>query len=185
MNQGFLIPSPLGDIALRVEDEALTGVYFSGQKYFPTLSMSVDASVAVGCRAVPSIVQRAREQLAEFFAGERHRFDLTLRMHGTTFQRRVWQALQDIPYGLVVSYGDIARDIGLGSGHARAVGAANGRNPISIIVPCHRVIGGSGALTGYAGGIERKQALLALEKNGQHLPLFKHTVPLSHAKAAA
>jgi methylated-DNA-[protein]-cysteine S-methyltransferase len=179
MKQGFLAPSPLGDIALRVEDDALTGVYFTGQKYFPTLAMDT------GRQAVPAVVVRAREQLAEFFAGERRRFDLSLLMHGTVFQRRVWQALQDIPYGLVVSYGDIAKEIGLGSGHARAVGGANGRNPISIIVPCHRVIGGSGALTGYAGGIERKQALLALEKTGQHLPLFTHAASLPHAMAAA
>jgi methylated-DNA-[protein]-cysteine S-methyltransferase len=160
MNSGYLVASPLGDIALRVHDEALTGLFFVGQKYYPELVYGADE------RLVPRVVRQAREQLAEFFDGGRRGFDVPLAFHGTPFQCRVWQELARIPYGTVMSYGGLARKMGLGSGHARAVGAANGRNPISIIVPCHRVIGDSGALTGYAGGIERKQALLSLENAG-------------------
>ncbi|MEB0090368.1 methylated-DNA--[protein]-cysteine S-methyltransferase [Pseudomonas sp. CCI1.2] len=157
MNQGYLAASPLGDIALRVEDDALTGVFFVGQKYYPDLMFLPDEP------SVPRVVILAREQLAEFFSGERRVFTLPLLMRGTPFQRLVWQQLSLIPYGEIVSYGTLAKNMGLGSGHSRAVGTANGRNPISIIVPCHRVIGGSGGLTGYAGGVDRKQALLSLE----------------------
>lgn len=176
MNQGYLIASPLGGIMLRVEDNALTGVFFAGQKYFPELPC-LTVPAAARTAALPAVVHQAREQLDEFFAGQRRRFDLPLRMHGSAFQRRVWQALQEIPYGSIVAYGDIAREIGLDKDHARAVGAANGRNPISVVVPCHRVVGASGALTGYAGGIGRKQALLALEKSGQPMPLFEQAMP--------
>jgi methylated-DNA-[protein]-cysteine S-methyltransferase len=104
----------------------------------------------------------AHAQLDEYFAGDRTEFDLPLHPSGTPFQLKVWDALRTIPYGEVRSYGEIAEQIGK-PGAARAVGLANGRNPISIIVPCHRVIGASGALTGYGGGLERKQALLDLE----------------------
>jgi len=158
MIQGYLASSPLGDIALRTEDDALTGVFFVGQKYYPEFAFA-----AAHERAVPRVVSQAREQLAEFFSGERRVFDLPLRLSGTAFQRLVWQQLLLIPYGEIVSYGAMAKNMGLGSGHSRAVGTANGRNPVSIIVPCHRVIGSSGDLTGYAGGVDRKQALLSLE----------------------
>jgi methylated-DNA-[protein]-cysteine S-methyltransferase len=104
----------------------------------------------------------AREQLAEYFAGERRDFDLPLAPEGTPFQQRVWSALRDIPYGETRSYGELAEQIGR-PGAARAVGLANGRNPISIVVPCHRVIGSDGSLTGYGGGVERKRQLLELE----------------------
>jgi len=157
MSTGYLVASPLGDIALRVEDEMLTGVFFVGQKYYPSLLLASDQ------RGLPKIVRNAQEQLAEFFRGERRVFDLPLLMKGTPFQLQVWQQLSRIPYGEIVSYGSMAKSMGLSSGHARAVGTANGKNPISIIVPCHRVIGGSGDLTGYAGGIDRKRALLSLE----------------------
>ena len=100
-------------------------------------------------------------QLDEYFAGSRTEFDLPLKMAGSEFQRRVWRALQDIPYGETTSYGEIARRIG--DADPRAVGQANGRNPISVIVPCHRVIGADGSLTGYGGGLERKRILLELE----------------------
>ena len=164
MNVGYFMPSPLGDIALVPDGDALAGAFFVGEKYFPAL--------ARGQGAAPDIVRRAREQLQEFFLGRRRVFDLPLRLHGTPFQRRVWQALLGIPYGTVVSYGELARSMGLGSGHSRAVGSANGRNPVSIIVPCHRVIGENGALTGYAAGLPRKQALLSLERApGMALPL--------------
>ncbi len=149
--------SPLGEIVLRANDTALTGVFFRGQKYFPA------TTDAWRQRSEHAPLRRARVQLAGFFAGEILRFDLPLQLDGTAFQQHVWQALGRIPYGHVVSYGDIAVELGMGREHARAVGSATGRNPISIIVPCHRVLAGNGALTGYAGGLERKQALLALE----------------------
>lgn len=103
-----------------------------------------------------------REQLAEYFAGERTTFDVELVMEGTEFQRRVWAALREIPYGETRSYGELADRLGV-PGAARAVGLANGRNPISVIVPCHRVIGADGSLTGFGGGLGRKRILLELE----------------------
>lgn len=115
----------------------------------------------------------AVDQLEEYFRGERQEFDLQLDLVGTAFQRRVWEALQTIPYGETRSYGEIARQIGSPAAF-RAVGLANGRNPIGIIVPCHRVIGSNGSLTGYGGGIDRKKALLGLEKSNSSTiaPLF-------------
>lgn len=113
----------------------------------------------------------AVEQLAEYFAGERTEFDLPLEMEGTAFQRTVWSALREIPYGETCSYGEIARNIGSPAAF-RAVGLANGHNPISIIVPCHRVIGANGSLTGYGGGLERKRLLLDLEKSRMAPALF-------------
>ena len=104
----------------------------------------------------------AREQLAAYFAGELTVFDLPLDLRGTDFQRRVWAALREIPYGRTRTYGELATALGAPSA-SRAVGLANGRNPISIVVPCHRVVGASGSLTGYAGGVDRKRALLDLE----------------------
>ncbi|MBW5801003.1 methylated-DNA--[protein]-cysteine S-methyltransferase [Halomonas elongata] len=108
------------------------------------------------------ITERARQQLDEYFAGERRDFELPLAPRGTDFQRRVWEALATIPFGETRNYAEIAEQLGCKGGQ-RAVGAANGRNPISIVVPCHRVIGSDGQLTGYAGGIGRKQWLLAHE----------------------
>jgi len=158
MTPGYLIPSPLGDIALRVEDDFLTGLFFVGQKYFPVIALVPHR------RKAPPIVGHARQQIEEYFSGERRDFTVPLRLRGTRFQQSVWRRLESIPYGILVSYGDIAEDLGLGAGHARAVGGAVGHNPISVIVPCHRVVGASGGLTGYAGGIDRKTALLSLEK---------------------
>ncbi|WP_397451247.1 methylated-DNA--[protein]-cysteine S-methyltransferase [Pseudomonas sp. NA-150] len=157
MSAGYWVPSPLGDIALRVEDEVLTGVFFVGQKYYPSLMLGA------GDAQAPRVVQQAHQELAEFFRGERRVFEVPFRAQGTPFQRAVWEELSRIPYGEIVSYGDMARNMGLSPGHSRAVGSANGKNPISIIVPCHRVIGSSGDLTGYAGGVDRKRALLSLE----------------------
>jgi len=110
----------------------------------------------------------AATQLGEYFAGERQAFDLPLRPEGSEFQQRVWSALCDIPYGRTISYGELALRIG-DPGGARAVGAANGQNPISIVVPCHRVIGADGSLTGYGGGLERKRHLLDLEAGRSRL----------------
>lgn len=113
----------------------------------------------------------AVDQLSEYFAGDRTEFTLELDMAGTQFQRRVWEALRAIPYGETCTYGEIARQIGAPSAF-RAVGLANGHNPIGIIVPCHRVIGANGSLTGYGGGLDRKRALLELEKSRTTPALF-------------
>jgi methylated-DNA-[protein]-cysteine S-methyltransferase len=108
------------------------------------------------------ILLEAERQISEYFAGERIRFDLPLHLEGTEFQKRVWQALREIPFGKTKSYLDLARAVGSPEA-SRAVGAANGKNPLSIVVPCHRVVGAGGALTGFAGGLETKAALLTLE----------------------
>jgi methylated-DNA-[protein]-cysteine S-methyltransferase len=105
----------------------------------------------------------AARQLTEYFAGQRTEFDLPLEMAGTDFQRRVWAALREIPYGETVSYGELARGLGQASA-SRAVGLANGKNPFAVVVPCHRVVGSDGSLTGYGGGLDRKRFLLALEQ---------------------
>jgi methylated-DNA-[protein]-cysteine S-methyltransferase len=112
----------------------------------------------------------ARQQLAQYFAGERTSFDLKLHMDGTAFQRTVWRALTEIPYGETISYGELARRIGRPD-RARAVGTANGQNPIAVIVPCHRVIGADGKLVGYGGGLENKRLLLDLEQGAIPLAL--------------
>lgn len=163
MKHCTLISSPLGDILLRAEDNALTGLYFVGQKYFPKEPID-NARDEVS--TMPRLLRQTQEELAEYFAGERRRFSIKVRTSGTTFQQRVWSELVKIPYGDIESYGELAERLGFDAGAARAVGAANGRNPVSIIVPCHRVLSGTGDLTGYAGGLERKQALLALERPG-------------------
>lgn len=109
------------------------------------------------------LFERTRAELDEYFAGERRVFEMPLHLHGTAFQQKVWATLLQIPYGELLSYGDVARNAGLSSRHSRAVGAAVGSNPLTIIVPCHRVVAGSGALNGYGGGLSRKLALLELE----------------------
>lgn len=119
-----------------------------------------------GVRRPDPLLDRAELQLTQYFAGERREFDLPLANDGTEFQKKVWSELQRIPYGETASYGDIARRLGYEPGISRAVGAANGANPIPIVVPCHRVIGANGTLTGYAGGLERKKMLLDLEQPG-------------------
>ncbi|WP_334026372.1 methylated-DNA--[protein]-cysteine S-methyltransferase [Burkholderia gladioli] len=158
MTPGYLIPSPLGDIFLRAEDDFLTGLFFVDQNSFPSIPFARRQHTAA------PLIHLAQEQIAEFFAGERCMFTVPFRLRGTPFQRRVWKELAAVPYGAVVSYATIARRMGLGPGYAGAVRNAIGRNPISVIVPCHRVVSASGDLTGYAGGIERKKALLTLEK---------------------
>jgi methylated-DNA-[protein]-cysteine S-methyltransferase len=144
----------VGELTLVGDGEALSGLYMTDHRHQPPLPAAA--------RRDDAAFNSAREQLAEYFAGERTEFDLALRMEGSPFQREVWRALQRIGYGQTLSYGELARRIG--RPHAsRAVGLANGRNPISIVVPCHRVVGSSGALTGYGGGLERKRFLLDLE----------------------
>lgn len=154
--------SPLGDILLVATGDALTGLHFVDQKYLPekTFEWVRDGFLPV--------LADARRQLAEYFAGERREFDLPLAPAGTAFQQAVWMKLREIPYGTTTSYCAIAQRLGQPTA-SRAVGAANGRNPLGIIVPCHRVVGSAGSLTGYAGGLERKQALLALEQGQQTL----------------
>src|SRR5688572_5108186 len=151
--------SPLGQILLVASDVALTGLHFVGEKYYPA-----DPAMAAGWQRKPDVklIASARQQLDEYFAGKRQNFDLAVNPAGTEFQRGVWRALQEIPYGATTNYGTLAQRIGKPSA-SRAVGAANGRNPISIVIPCHRVIGANGDLTGYAGGMARKDALLRLE----------------------
>jgi len=115
-------------------------------------------------RGGSALLRRAHDQLTEYFAGERRTFDLPLRPRGTDFQRRVWDVLATVPWGTTTTYGALAARLGLPPGAARAVGAANGANPIPVVLPCHRVIGSDGTLTGYAGGLERKARLLRLER---------------------
>jgi methylated-DNA-[protein]-cysteine S-methyltransferase len=157
MMQSRWIDSPVGRILLTANDRALTGLYLEDQKYFPQLA----ESTGEGSRS--AILDLAETQLAEYFALQRQQFDLPVAPEGTEFQKQVWQLLQQIPFGETISYGKLAQ--WYGQPHAsRAVGAANGRNPISIVVPCHRVIAANGKLTGYAGGLDRKQWLLQHEK---------------------
>lgn len=148
--------SPLGTMLLAATDRGLAGVWFVGQRHGPDSS---------GWREDPAhpVLREAMAQLAAWFAGERTRFELPLDLQaGTPFQQGVWAALLAIPRGGTTSYAELARQLGR-PGAARAVGAAVGRNPISVVVPCHRVVGSGGSLTGYAGGLERKTALLELE----------------------
>ncbi|NER80544.1 MAG: methylated-DNA--[protein]-cysteine S-methyltransferase [Leptolyngbya sp. SIO1D8] len=151
------IESPLGTLLLTANGRSLTGLYFQGQKYFPEQTSDWRET-----RQSPLFVQ-AREQLAEYFAHQRQLFDLPLEPQGTDFQKQVWQRLAQIPFGETISYGTLAQRLGKPTA-SRAVGAANGRNPIAIIVPCHRVIAGDGKLTGYAGGVDRKHWLLQHEQ---------------------
>jgi len=148
------LETTLGTITLEGEGRALTGLYMSEHRHRrerPADAVRDDAALA-----------RAARQLREYLAGERRDFDLELEPAGTPFQREVWEVLKTIPYGETISYGELARRVGR-PGAARAAGLANGRNPISIVVPCHRVVGADGTLTGYGGGLERKRELLALE----------------------
>jgi len=158
---GFLLPSPLGDVVLRGDDRHLSGLWFAGQKHFPT-QLAVLSSERDGVR-LPDAVRQSHEEIVAYFSGKLKAFGVPLTLSGTPFQQHVWSMLLDIPFGKQVSYGSLANTAGLPPGGSRAIGNAVGRNPISVIVPCHRVIGASGTLTGYAGGLERKQHLLTLE----------------------
>lgn len=148
------IPSPLGALLLVGDGVRLTGLFMTNQRHHP---------VIVSPTEDPEAFPDAVDQLGEWFAGERRHFDLTLAPRGSAFQREVWDVLRQIPFGATMTYGEVAAKVGR-PGSARAIGAAVGRNPIGIVVPCHRVVGASGALTGYAGGLDRKQWLLAHER---------------------
>ena len=152
------IPSPVGTLTLIASDHGLRAALTAGER-----DGRVPLSGPLHEDPEHPVIAEAARQLDEYFAGERTTFDLPLDPEGTDFQQAVWQVLREIPYGETISYGEQARRLG-DPRKARAVGAANGRNPISIIVPCHRVIGASGDLTGYAGGLEVKRSLLALEQ---------------------
>ena len=147
------VESPIGPLTLTAREGRLTGLHMG-----PPRELGLAAPESPDAPPLPD----ARAQLEQYFAGALTEFDLPLAPQGTPFQLRVWQELRRIPYGQSVSYGELARRIGR-PGAARAVGLANGRNPIAMVVPCHRVIGADGSLTGFGGGIERKRALLELE----------------------
>ncbi len=149
--------SPQGGMLLLANERGLAGVFFDRQKHHP--------EKRADWRKSPDhkVLQQAKRELAEYFAGKRTRFDVALAPEGTPFQRAVWQAISTVGFGKTISYGELARRAGR-PGSARAAGAATGRNPIGILVPCHRILGANGSLTGYAGGLERKRALLALER---------------------
>jgi methylated-DNA-[protein]-cysteine S-methyltransferase len=150
------IDSPVGELLLLGDGKALTGMYMLKQRHGPVGPQDAKRDDA--------LFLEAAKQLAAYFAGELRIFDLPLSPEGTSFQKKVWRGLLDIPYGVTESYGELAKRIGHDLG-ARAVGLANGRNPIGIIIPCHRVIGANGSLTGYGGGLERKQWLLEHEQS--------------------
>jgi methylated-DNA-[protein]-cysteine S-methyltransferase len=160
MNAYTIIDSPIGRLLLDTDGISLTGLYME------TPDLPSRDAPGFRCDAHAGPLPEAARQLAEYFAGRRTVFDLPLAPHGTEFQRCVWQALLGIPYGATLSYGEQARRIGKPNA-SRAVGLANGRNPLSIVIPCHRVIGANGSLTGYGGGLPRKRWLLAHE--GQRL----------------
>ena len=149
------IESPIGPLTLAGRGSVLTNLRMVDQTYEPSRT---------GWSLNPQAFGEAVEQLAAYFAGERTDFDFEFDLHGSEFQRRVWKALLTIPYGQTRSYGQIAHQIGA-TGSARAVGLANGHNPIAIVVPCHRVIGSNGSLTGYGGGVDRKRTLLDMERS--------------------
>ena len=154
-------PSPLGAITLAATNKGLSGVWFVGQRHLPP---ELAHPTRWPVQANHPVLVTAAQQLAQYFAGQRHTFDVPLDLSGgTAFQQAVWQALLTIPAGKTTSYGQISRQTA-NPAAVRAVGAAVGRNPISIIVPCHRVLGANGSLTGYAGGLARKTALLKLEQ---------------------
>jgi methylated-DNA-[protein]-cysteine S-methyltransferase len=150
-----IIESPVGFITIAGDDDAITGLRMEDQAHPPA---DRDEWVPDDA-AFPEVVG----QLDAYFAGDLIDFDVALRLEGTEFQRRVWAGLLEIPYGETISYGQLAASIGQPTA-SRAVGLANGRNPVGIIVPCHRVIGSTGALTGYGGGLDRKRTLLELER---------------------
>lgn len=150
------LASPIGRLLVTAEAELLTGLYMPGHRGSPAPQSDWQQSDA------PFTI--ARWQLEEYFAGRRQQFDLPLRMAGSEFQQRVWRALVQIPFGTTITYAQLAARIDR-AGAARAVGHANSRNPISIIVPCHRVIGADGTLAGYAGGLDKKRWLLDLERS--------------------
>lgn len=159
VNYYAIIKSPLGELLPVADAAALTGLYFAGCQHIPAASKQWQRHDA------HPILRLAEKQLQEYFAGKREKFSLPLRLTGTDFQENVWRQIALIPYGETISYSDLASRAGK-PGAIRAAGTSTGRNPISIIVPCHRVVGKNGSLHGFAGGLERKRQLLRLENSG-------------------
>jgi methylated-DNA-[protein]-cysteine S-methyltransferase len=160
MNAFCYVSSPIGRLMLTSDGTALTGLYMNLYRNKPTKLPDLNGDWVQNATIDPLPV--TARQLNEYFAGKRREFDLPLRMHGTEFQQSVWRELSKIPFGETRSYGQLAKRLGNPNG-SRAVGLANGRNPIAVIVPCHRVIGADGSLTGFGGGIDRKEWLLTHE----------------------
>ena len=152
-----LINTPIGEIRVSAESGALTGLWFIGQKHYPS---QIDNWVE---NTNNPVFESLRGWLLNYFSGKQLELNIELNPGGTDFQKSVWQILLKIPYGQVTTYGEIAKQLNCKS--ARAVGGAVGRNPISILIPCHRVIGSKGGITGYAGGVDKKRALLQIEQN--------------------
>lgn len=148
--------TPLGPVLATANESGITGIYFVGQRY----------EIAIGRDwredGADPVLAECERQLGEYFAGRRRDFELPLAPAGSDFQQRVWREIARIPFGATISYAELAQRAGA-AGSARAAGAATGRNPLSIVVPCHRVLGSDGSLTGYAGGLERKTRLLEIE----------------------
>ena len=151
------VESPLGTMVLATDGAALTGAWFDGQRHQPPIGPEWER------RRDLALLRRAAMELREYFAGERTQFELALAPSGTPWQRAVWGAIAAVPFGVTIAYRELAARSGRPAS-IRAAGAATGRNPLSIFVPCHRIVGADGALTGYAGGLARKRALLALER---------------------
>ena len=151
-----VIQSPVGRLMLAAENDALTGVYFAGCEHIPAASKDWKFNPQ------HSILKQAAQQLGEYFAGKREAFSLPLRLDGTDFQKRVWQEIARIPYGGTLSYSKLAKRAGAPEA-IRAASSATGRNPVSIVIPCHRVVGKNGSLCGFAGGLDKKRQLLGLE----------------------
>jgi methylated-DNA-[protein]-cysteine S-methyltransferase len=154
--------SPYGQMLLVAGHDGLSGVYFDAQKYYPSIDPDWRPDEA------HFLIAQARRELAEYFAGERKLFEIAIAPEGTIFQRAIWRAIASVRFGETLTYGQLAQSAGY-PGQARAAGAATGRNPLTIIIPCHRIVGANGALTGYAGGLDRKRALLGLESRTEDL----------------
>jgi methylated-DNA-[protein]-cysteine S-methyltransferase len=166
MMTSITMDTPVGPLVIASDDGAITHVLFHDG---PVDDTPTDK--------LPPVLVEAKRQLEAYFAGDLKEFSLPLAAEGTDFQRRVWAELEQIPYGVTASYGEVAKALGMPPGASRAVGLANGANPIAIVVPCHRVIGANGTLTGYAGGLERKKYLLDLESRDLQPELFDDPVP--------
>lgn len=156
--------SPLGRILLAADEQGLTGLWFEGQRYFPAGLAPIQGE------GTPAALDDARRWLDIYFQGRAPDFTPALHLQGTAFRLAVWRQLLSVPYGTTVTYGALARQLGLPTASSRAVGGAVGHNPVSLMVPCHRVIGADGSLTGYAGGTDRKRYLLQAELPGQAAP---------------
>ena len=161
------LDTPIGELTLLASDDGLTHVLFADQA---PADVGLDAEDIEEGSAADPVLDATASQLAEYFDGERRTFDIPLDLGGTSFQREAWTALADVPYGETRSYAEQAESIGR-PGAFRAVGAANGRNPVPIVLPCHRIVGADGSLTGFGGGLAVKEQLLRHEQSQQQLPI--------------